>query len=247
MALDLRDYWQRIMYAGCYERREGWLIERLLRRGDTFIDGGAHIGYHACRAASVVASGHVFAFEPNPDTAVSLRAQVDINPHLPLSVEPMALGEVSGSVAFSKAPPVDHGWMIGMSCVGVVPGWTPCQVPATTLDQFVDSRGIRRIQLCKMDLEGSEAAALRGARRSLESGLLESLIVEVNNRTRDNIDAETQKYPFDFLVQFTPFWRLLKRIRDVQPMASWGKTDVLLARGSCASRWRSIGWRRWLV
>lgn len=52
-----------------------------------------------------------------------------------------------------------------------------------TLDEFVRSHKIRRVELNKLDVEGSELLAVREARQSLSFGVLESLIVEVANDT----------------------------------------------------------------
>ena len=48
----------------------------------------------------------------------------------------------------------------------------------TTLDDLVSQRGLERVDLIKLDVEGSEVSALEGARGVLERDLLPLLLVE---------------------------------------------------------------------
>ncbi len=53
------------------------LMREILRPGMVAVDGGAFIGYLTMQAARLVGSpGHVFAFEPNPQTLPYLRRNV---------------------------------------------------------------------------------------------------------------------------------------------------------------------------
>ncbi len=61
-------------------------------------------------------------------------------------------------------------------------------VPAITLDGYVHRNGIDRIDLLKMDIEGHELAALRGAVQTFEAGIIRTVSFEfgsanVNSRT----------------------------------------------------------------
>ena len=51
LELDLRDRIQRQMWGGCYEQHVQRCVDCLLQPGDTFLDVGAHIGFHAARGA----------------------------------------------------------------------------------------------------------------------------------------------------------------------------------------------------
>jgi hypothetical protein len=62
------------------------------------------------------------------------------------------------------------------------------EVEASRVDDFVKKHGINRIDFMKMDLEGAELEALRGATESMQTGLLRALSFEfgvsnVNSRT----------------------------------------------------------------
>ncbi len=62
------------------------------------------------------------------------------------------------------------------------------EVAMTTIDEILDERGIETVDLAKMDLEGHELFALRGAAKSLKTHRLRALTFEfgtsnVNSRT----------------------------------------------------------------
>jgi hypothetical protein len=52
-------------------------------------------------------------------------------------------------------------------------------------DSFITERDIRRIDLCKIDVEGAEMDVLFGLNNSLRSGLIKKIVVEVNRATLD--------------------------------------------------------------
>jgi FkbM family methyltransferase len=62
------------------------------------------------------------------------------------------------------------------------------EVDMTTIDEILDERGIDRVDLAKMDLEGHELFALRGATKSLETRRIHSLTFEIGTA---NVDSRT--------------------------------------------------------
>jgi len=52
------------------------------------------------------------------------------------------------------------------------------QVPVTTLDRFAASRGIERIGLLKIDVEGFEPEVLRGTSGLLRAGAIDLILFE---------------------------------------------------------------------
>jgi FkbM family methyltransferase len=64
-----------------------------VRRGETWLDIGAHYGYTALAMSRLVsAQGRVFTFEPTPSTAGCISRTVSINKLSQITVVPMALG-----------------------------------------------------------------------------------------------------------------------------------------------------------
>lgn len=73
-------------------------------------------------------------------------------------------------------------------------------VPMTTIDHFLERRGIDHVNFMKLDIEGHELAALQGAKSALSAGRIGALSFEMGGC---NIDART--YLKDFWSFLHPF------------------------------------------
>jgi hypothetical protein len=72
-----------------------------------------------------------------------------------------------------------------------------CCVTSTTVDGFMEERGLDRIDFLKLDIEGHELQALRGAQGALEKGTIRALSFEFGGC---NIDSHSY---------LRDFWHLL--------------------------------------
>jgi FkbM family methyltransferase len=167
----------RVVYAtGRYEDGVAAVFKRLLRPGDTFVDGGAHIGFFTILGARLVGSrGTVVAFEPSSATRKTLSANVALNRSGNVIVRPEALGSVAARSELSHPLSAQTGQAtlrqasasVGQEAVDVI-----------ALDSLFDEVG--RIDVVKLDLEGFELEALKGMSRILGAHH-PSLVVEVTD------------------------------------------------------------------
>ena len=133
-------------------------ISSLLRPGDVFVDAGANIGFYTVLASNAVGPiGQVFAVEMMPDTAVVLRGHVGINELTNVRLIEKALSDRAGETVTAH---VTEG-KFGQASISVGGGGRAVEVETTTLDAALAD--VARIRLMKMDLEGAEEMALRGA------------------------------------------------------------------------------------
>jgi FkbM family methyltransferase len=150
---------------------EPWIQELLkseLREGDCYYDVGAHTGFFCLIASRFVGqSGRVVAFEPDPDNAAILRANVTKNDITQVDVMEMAVWSSTVNVTFDRAPEVSNRTAGHIALLGG-PGLTHVLVPALRLDEVVFKEGRLAPQLIKMDVEGAEWDALQGAHRLLD-------------------------------------------------------------------------------
>jgi FkbM family methyltransferase len=164
-----------------YEPPTRNLIERVLRRGDLFIDVGAHWGYFSLQAATHPAGDVcVISFEPELMNAMVLTENITRN----------RLTDVATVVCaacgneFDLAPLVMNSTM-GHSIRGVGLGPNAMRgpskwVPVVSLDaalRRVETRVGRRVVL-KIDAEGLEAEIIAGAKELLQSGRVALIIWE---------------------------------------------------------------------
>jgi hypothetical protein len=215
MLVDTRLFWQRQMMAACFERAGAWVVPRLLRKGDVFVDGGANCGYYSCLASGrVTMQGAVIAFEPDPRLHAQLRRQRELNRGI-IRVEAYALSDHDGTATFHINPGDDpQGVTIGHGSLEPQPGWEQVEV------------------LMKLDLEGHEYQALEGAKQSIASGAIESLLVEVNDR---RTAALLLSLPWEEMVIVGKGWRTV----DPSTLGT-EEADVLCLRGECAKRFRAL-------
>lgn len=166
--------WKWDMLSGRYEPETTALFEEILKPGDTVIDAGAHIGYFSRLAAEKVGrNGHVYAFEPDIDNRELLIMNTRDLPSVEVLEAALTHGE--GTVPFYHVPD-------SSGCHSTIPQERASiryAVAATSLDAFVANKGIGRIALIKMDVEGGEWNALQGMKNVLSQKDLK-LVMEFN-------------------------------------------------------------------
>lgn len=165
--VDLRDRIQRQMWCGCYEPHVMGALRRILRPRDTFIDLGAHIGYHSYFAAGLVgASGRVFSFEADPSNFLRLRKNLK---HFPqASAEQCAIWSGEENLVFTRSEsPKESGWG-ALARVRSAPNREQIEVHGVSLDAWSERTRLEAIRVIKIDVEGAELAVLRGAQGVLE-------------------------------------------------------------------------------
>jgi FkbM family methyltransferase len=170
MRVSPRDYASYgVYFFGEYDERMSHVMSRYIHSGHTAWDIGAERGWFTLLMAKLVGPcGRVDAFEAFPDNARKLRENVYLNNMMWARVISAAVGEASGEAWF--VPPSDDitGRAFLRNCGGV--GYLTAQgrpgairVPTITLDDYGASAGIQRVDFIKLDIEGAEVDALRGA------------------------------------------------------------------------------------
>lgn len=154
------------------------LLLQLIEPADVVVDLGAHLGVFALAAAA--RGARVLAVEGNPHNAELLRANVDRNraegAALDVDVVSALVGDQSGDApmlldgAYSRVVSEE----IGSYHDAVV------RVPMTRLDDLLAERGIERVDVVKMDLEGAEPVALRGMAATLSLEPPPAVLAESN-------------------------------------------------------------------
>ena len=164
-----------IFYGNHYfDLDEMTLLRRVLRPGDGFIDGGANIGVYAMLAASLVGpDGRVIAFEPFPTHAARLSANAGYNGFDQVELRRAARAGRSGKVSFVTNRDVSNRIQTRTDADA-----DTIEVECTTLDEALP--GLPPFTIAKLDLEGSEIEALKGAGRLLGEANPALWIIEWN-------------------------------------------------------------------
>ncbi len=192
MQFDLSDAIQRSMYISTYDLVETRLMKRILRRGDTFIDVGANVGYYSFVASQLVGeTGRVHSFEPIGENASTIRQVVERNGLRNIVLNETAVGAAAGAVTLYTGPWAkigNSGWASRHPHGDLV---QPVELPQVSLDDYVGRREIGSVRLVKIDVEGMEPEVLKGMSGLLASPAAPDLICEVA--------AESARPVIDFL------------------------------------------------
>jgi FkbM family methyltransferase len=167
-----------------------WWIATFIAPGQCLWDVGANIGLYALYAARR-AKAQVLAFEPSAATFAALVRNIELN-GLGAEVEPLclALAERTGLdrlyMAESGAGHSMHGFGTTMTAGGAIAPRFAQAALGFTIDALAALPGVRRPDHLKLDVDGIEAAILRGAGAALRT--IETVLVE-DSRAADG--AET--------------------------------------------------------
>jgi len=150
---------------------------RLIRQGMTVLDLGAHIGYYSRIFSRLVGPrGKVFAFEPNPENLYILRRNLSAPRYQNVEILPYAVSDRSETRKLYVSP--------GHSNHSLIRGFSQAEeeidVRTVSIDAFLDGKDAAKVDFVKMDLEGSESAALLGMRETIRQSPAMSLLVEYN-------------------------------------------------------------------
>lgn len=152
------------------EYRRNWpeLARIPLRRGDTLIDVGAHVGDFTDCALAYQPWLAVHAFEPIPEAFQALVQRLGAYPGF--RGNQVALGRVPGQRRFhvSRYAGASSFFDLGQELLDGVHGLDYSlerliEVTVEKLETYCDIRRIRSIRLLKLDVQGAELEVLEGA------------------------------------------------------------------------------------
>lgn len=162
MLLDVRAGHRR--YAlGTYEPEIAALIQSTLKGGETVMDVGANIGYSTLLMARQVGpTGRVIAFEPLPTVFELLRENLRLNNLLWAHAECKAVTDHDGETRMQS----ESGNPLSLtSCVAEEGDFV---VATVSIDRYVETAGLMRLDLVKIDVEGAEDVVVQGMAKSLQ-------------------------------------------------------------------------------
>jgi FkbM family methyltransferase len=143
-----------------YEPHVTSFLKQNLKEGSTFVDVGANIGYFTLVAATQLgSSGRTIAIECSPKNCELIYLSLHRNGLDRVLVYPFAISDAEKLMSFSSG--FSNGFVgeLEVDEEAVI-------VPAVTLDFLL--RNEARVDMIKMDVEGSEAKAWRGMRQVVE-------------------------------------------------------------------------------
>jgi FkbM family methyltransferase len=148
------------------------MLRPLLQRDAVIFDVGAHAGQFAKLFARLAPEGRIWSFEPGSYARSILRPALWLNGIVNVTVMPMGLGETLalGTLNLPVKRPGSFGF--GLAHLGETEQrWARVAaepIMVGTIDGFAASQRLDRLDFIKADIEGWEAAMLRGGRDTLQ-------------------------------------------------------------------------------
>lgn len=193
MNLDLSEYLQAHLFVfGSYELPTVRFLRRYLQRHDVVFDVGAQIGYLSLVMGKAAEGGTtIYSFEPETTNAMRLRNNVQLNGLANVNIEQCALSDKTGTLKLFLSRDNNAGTH---STVFVEHNVSTdyIEIPATTIDAFVEARSIPRLDLIKIDVEGAELEVILGGTRTL-SRLFPVIVMELSDGLQKSRDFTTQQ------------------------------------------------------
>ncbi|MEI8291588.1 MAG: FkbM family methyltransferase [Verrucomicrobiota bacterium] len=161
-------------------------VLRIRRPRPVVFDVGANVGSWTQNLLQLVPGAKVYMFDPSPGCQAAIREK-----NLPgVAIIPCALGETPGEMLYYTSSPTDGSASLHPRRDTPFETFNYRQmiVPVRTLDEIIETEKIDFVDFMKMDIEGHELFALKGARRALAAGKIRALSFEfgcgnVNSRT----------------------------------------------------------------
>jgi FkbM family methyltransferase len=154
---------------GCAEKR---FLRSVVRDDSIVADVGANQGLYTLWLARVATSGHIYAFEPDPELFDCLEQNVRDNQLTNISAIQAAASNCSGTLAFTTNR-LNRG--DNRIDAKTLPDKSTQQVQAVILDEIVSDRCL---DLLKVDVQGFEIEVLLGAQKTLKSNPALTIVFE---------------------------------------------------------------------
>ena len=176
-----------------------------LRFGDIVIDIGANTGYFSLIASRKVGEkGKIFSFEPSPREFIRLLTNINQNSCSNVYPLNIAVSSEFGTADFFIAS--EHTGVNSFHSTDGKPTYVE-NVLKMPLDFFVLNFKLDKIAILKLDVEGHELMVLLGLKELLAAGLVEKVIVEINEAFQAFSSGNTVKiynlmYAFGYQARF---------------------------------------------
>lgn len=179
---DIKEMLQRQLYFfGTYylerDLLDCWSL--LARQARTVLDVGANAGIYSLAALAANPTSVVHAFEPTPEIATRLRTTAAVNDLVHLQVHELAVLDQVCTATLNRWRG-ENDCNEGMNFVTAGADQSSEMVEGMSLDHFCSSHEIAHVDLIKLDIQGQESAALRGALNLLDREAITTIFMELN-------------------------------------------------------------------
>lgn len=169
-----------IYWTGFHEFREFIYLHQYLKKDMVFVDIGANQGEYTLFAAKRLTSGRVLSFEPLPSMLKTLTENISLNKFRNIELFEFGLSDEERMLTIHEFEGSHEG--LATLYPGEKKIKSSLTIPLTTLDNVFDSTKLQRLDFIKIDIEGGELNALKGAKKTIEL-FKPYVLIEINAET----------------------------------------------------------------
>ena len=199
-----------IVIEGDYEKDFFRIADALLQDGGEFLDVGANHGLLSFGLARKLDQRVRFhLFEPNPKLLESIEKSRKLYPSMRAEINPVAVCDEDGMICFEV-----QSEQTGASHITESGG---IRIRSIKLDTYLRDTGVDHVDLLKLDIEGYELNALRGAECALRDRRIRAIYFE---------------YFEKFLVRVAPPSRLIEFLDALSYEVCFCRESDLIQQGA---------------
>lgn len=160
------------------------------KEGDTIIDVGAGVGTETIIYSMKIGAGKVYAIEAHPETFRTLELLKEVNNIENIILSNNAISSEKGVLYIdNRENHVENSiWRDKINGVPVI---------AITLDEYVNTNHIFKIDFLKMNIEGAEMGAIKGMTESIK--IIDYIAISCHDFLFENNKTEIRDAVIDFL------------------------------------------------
>jgi len=151
---------------GTYEPEDSAMIYKLIEPDYTVFDIGGNIGWYTNHIAPLLGQGKIYAFEPIPETCQKLIGNVALNGFGNITIENFAFSNKQDKITFFYSPAMP-GAASSENITGNI-NMQELECMTNTVDQYMQTNNIKKLDFIKCDVEGAELMVFQGAKNTIQ-------------------------------------------------------------------------------
>jgi len=231
-----------IIAFGYYDLNLDLCLQGNVKPGMVTMDIGANIGTVTIHMAKLVKSyGVVHAFEPVPPILERLNGHVKLNKMEDVvRIHPIALSNGIGKMEVVYADEMTENQ--GMGSIANTDNEVVslrCEIPTTTIDDFVRKNGVSHIDFIKIDIQGAETLLLEGGKDVFGRMSLD-LLIEVSPSdlcfiSKNSVDLMQMLSAFGYHMYEIEGGRPSKKINIEKTEPEWAADNIFCTKKQITS------------
>jgi len=185
-----------------FEPYEMLILKSEVKPGNVVIDVGANIGMYTLLATKLVGNvGKVYSFEPDPISFSNLKRNVLENNIENVVLINKAASSKTGTSKLSISPSQNQATRMKNYLIkDEINSKKYTVIETVSLDDFFENKS-KKVDVIKMDIEGSEFEALKGMKNLIDKNDEIKLFFEFNPFTLNRLKVDIPKF-LDYLIGF---------------------------------------------